>query len=131
MPPYLHLSVGWRRRFGALTAAASNTTAAHLFQAGEDEVSHLGQLTQGLRRLLPHLSISGADLYPGPGAFSTSGSGMSKKSGFFDDAESGSGMEKIRIRDKHPGSATLLSRIRLYTKRCACDVEISLLIQKK
>jgi hypothetical protein len=56
MPAYLHLSAGWpRRRFGSLTAAG--TTAAYLFQAGEDEVSHLGQLTQGLRRLLPHLSI--------------------------------------------------------------------------
>ncbi len=58
MPAYLHLSAGWRRRFGALAAAAAaSTTAAYLFQAGEDEVSHLGQLTQGLRRLLPHLSI--------------------------------------------------------------------------
>ncbi len=50
------------------------------------------------------------------------GSGMSKSSGFgtrirknkfwvkilhFFDADPGYGMEKIRIRDKHPGSATL------------------------
>jgi hypothetical protein len=33
-----------------------------------------------------------------------------KKLKFFD-ADAGSRMEKIRIRDKHPGSATLLVRI--------------------
>jgi hypothetical protein len=60
MSAYLHLSAGWRRRFGALTtaAAAASATAAYLFQAGEDKVTHLGQLTQGLRRLLPYLRIS-------------------------------------------------------------------------
>ncbi len=30
---------------------------------------------------------------------------------FFADADLGSGMEKIRIRDKHPGSATLFDNI--------------------
>jgi hypothetical protein len=68
-----------------------------------------------------------ADLDPGFGAFLTPGSGMGKKSSFetnfwvtiikFFVADPGSeilltldlgpGMEKIRIRDKHPRSATL------------------------
>jgi hypothetical protein len=39
---------------------------------------------------------------PGSGAFLTPGPGMGKK------ARSGSVMKKIRIRDKHPGSATLV-----------------------
>ncbi len=77
------------------------------------------------------LTTSVAD--PGSGAFSTPGSGMGKKSGSgsgmnnpdrifrefkinflglkylgtFFDADPGSGLEKILIRDKHPGSATL------------------------
>ncbi len=62
------------------------------------------------------LAGSVADPDPGSGAFLTPGSGMAKK---FFDADPGSAMEKIRIRiwekfesgirDKRPGSATLLA----------------------
>ncbi len=87
-------------------------------------------------------TFSVADPDPGSGAFLTPGSGMSKKSGsgsgmnnpdhisesletsfgvkilnfFYGDPgwkKFGSGMEKIRIRDKHPGSATLLTLFNL------------------
>jgi hypothetical protein len=78
-------------------------------------------------------TISDSVVDPGSGAFLTPGSGMGKKSGSgsgtnnpdhiseslliffwviifkFYDADPGSGMEKIRIRYKHPGSATLIS----------------------
>jgi hypothetical protein len=76
-----------------------------------------------------------ADPDPGSGACLTPGPGMVKKSGFgsemnnpdhifesletifwvkilkFFDADSGTGMEKIRIRDKNPGSATLQNKL--------------------
>ena len=56
-------------------------------------------------------TTSVADPDPVPFGPLDPGSGMGKKSG------SGSGMEKIQIRDKHPGSATLITTKKQNTER--------------
>jgi hypothetical protein len=85
------------------------------------------------------LASSVADPDPSSGAFLIPGSGIGKKSGSgmnnrdhlsegletsfwvkilkFFDADPRSGMEKIRIRDKHPGAATLLASTGTYICR--------------
>jgi hypothetical protein len=92
-------------------------------------------------------SASGAFLTPGSGKGKKSGSGSGMKNPpgsyfrehrnnfrvkiykFFDAdpgwKKFGSGMEKIRFRDKHPGSATLLYSILCTCYRCyICDLKI-------